>query len=110
MTDRLKVEKEANLYKDLGREELKKVIKGYKRLSFYNHEIFNFIASLLCLIIPHILFFKVTVFSIFLVIVIHYFLMWRFLYKYKNLKFVNDKDKEEIDEIIIILEDNLKNK
>jgi hypothetical protein len=36
MTDRLKVEKEANLYKDLGREELKKVIKGYKRLSFYN--------------------------------------------------------------------------
>jgi len=110
MTDRTKIQKEADLYKDLNREELKKIIKGYKRLSFYNCEIFNFIVSLLCLIIPHILFFKVTVFSIFLVVVVHYFLMWRYLYKYKNLKFVNDKDKEEIDEIITILEDNLKNK
>ena len=110
MTDRTKIQKEADLYKDLDREELKKIIKGYKRLSFYNSEIFNFIVSLLCLIIPHILFFKVTVFSIFLVLVVHYFLIWRFLYLYKNLKFVNDKDKEEIDEIITILEDNLKNK
>lgn len=110
MKDRLKIEKEANLYKDLDPKELKKVIKGYKRLSFYNSEIFNFVVSLLCLIIPHVIFFKVTVLSLFLIVLVHYFLVWRYFYKHKSLKFVNDMDKEEIDEIITILEDNLKNK
>jgi hypothetical protein len=38
-----KTQKEALRYKDLPTEKLKKVIRGYKSLSFSNSDIFNFL-------------------------------------------------------------------
>jgi hypothetical protein len=39
--------------------------------------------------------------------VIHYLVFWEFLHKYKKFKLVSDNDKEEIDEVIQILESHL---
>jgi hypothetical protein len=39
---------------------------------------------------------------------VHYLFFWVYLHKYKKSKIVSDKDKEEIDEIIKILESHLK--
>jgi hypothetical protein len=39
---------------------------------------------------------------------VHYLFFWEYLHKYKKSKIVSDKDKEEIDEIIKILQSELK--
>jgi hypothetical protein len=41
-------------------------------------------------------------------LLIHFSFFWVFLFKYKNFKLVSDEDRYEIDEIVKILEEYLK--
>lgn len=105
-----KIREEADLYKDLPIKKLKKVVRKYKFLSFSNSEIFNFMFFLITLAIPFLFMFGVTITSVFFMILIHYVFYWEFLFKYKQFKLVSDQEKREIDEIVEILEEYLKEK
>ena len=41
---------------------------------------------------------------------IYFLFFWEYLFKYKKFKLVSDEQKEEIDQIILILEDYLQEK
>ena len=110
MDTRNKIQKEADLYKDLPEDELKKVIKKYKFLSKSNSDIVNFLFSLTCFGIPYFIFLGVSKLSIIVFLIVHLLFFWEYLHKYKKFKLVSDEDKKEIDDIILILEDNLKGK
>jgi len=104
---RNKIQKEADLYKDLSVNELKKVIRKYKSLSRSNSDIVNFLFTILCFGIPYFIFIGFSISSIFVFLLIHFLFFWEYLYKYKKFKLVSDNEKEEIDQIISILEDHL---
>jgi hypothetical protein len=87
------VEKEAEKYKNLPTKKLKQVIRQYKSLSRSNYDMYNFLFSFILMIIFGVLFLKIT--------------FLEYLHKYKKFKLVSDEDKEEIDEIIKILESYL---
>lgn len=103
-----KIREEADLYKDLPTKKLKKVIRKYKFLSHSNSEIVNFIFTLTTFAIPFLLVFGISTNSVFFLLLIHYLFYWEFLFKYKKFKLVSDREKYEIDSIIEILEDHLK--
>jgi len=105
-----KIEKEANLYKNLPTKKIKKIIKDYKFLVFANSRNFNFIFTLICMLIPYLIFFIFSPLTLITLIVVHYFLFDVYLYERKSLKLVSDKDKNEMEEIIVILESFLKDK
>jgi hypothetical protein len=102
-----KAQMEADQYKNLSADELKKVIKGYKSLSKSNSDIYNFLFTFIIMLVSTLLFLKVTVGILLLMTVIHYLVFWEFLHKYKKFKLVSDNDREEIDEVIQILETQL---
>lgn len=104
---RNKIQKEADLYKDLSVNELKKVIRKYKSLSRSNSDIVNFLFTILCFGIPYFIFIGFSISSIFVFLLIHFLFFWEYLYRYKKFKLVSDNEKEEIDQIISILEDHL---
>lgn len=99
-----KIKKEAELYKNVSVSKLKRVILNYKFLSFANSKNFNFIITLLFLLIPYFIICKINLFTLTLIIMSHFFIFWKYLYEKKNWKMVSDKEKEEIDQIIEILE------
>ena len=103
-----KIRKEAELYKELPNKKLKKVIRQYKFLSIANTEIFNFLFYIVTFGIPFLCLFGITVNTLFFMLLIHFTFFWSFLFKYKNFKLVSDEDRYEIDEIVKILEDYLK--
>jgi len=105
-----KVTEEAEKYKDLPTKKLKKVIKKYKSLSRSNSDIYNFIFTFVIMIISAPFFIEITYLSLTLLMIVHYLFFWEFLHKYKKYKLVSDEDKEEIDEIIKILEGYLKDR
>jgi hypothetical protein len=108
MTDRTKTQKEADLYKDLPTKKLKKVIRSYKSLAFSNSDIFNFLYTLVIMVGTAVLISGFNLVLLLVVGLVHYLFFWVYLHKYKKSKIVSDKDKEEIDEIIKILESHLK--
>ena len=108
MRNREKILEEAKKYKNLPSNKLKKVIKSYKSLSRSNSDIYNFLFSLIIMIISAFFLMEVTIGLLLILMVIHYLFFWEYLHKYKKVKLVSDDDKEEIDEIIQILEDHLK--
>jgi hypothetical protein len=99
-----KVQKEANLYKDLPTKKLKKVIREYKFLVNANSKNFNFIVTLFFMFIPYLVFFTMTPFTLILLIIGHYLFFDLYLFEKKNYKFVSDKDKNEMEQIVVILE------
>lgn len=101
------VEKEAEKYKNLPTKKLKQVIRQYKSLSRSNYDMYNFLFSFILMIIFGVLFLKITFLNLSLLILFHYLFFWEYLHKYKKFKLVSDEDKEEIDEIIKILESYL---
>lgn len=105
-----KVRKEADLYKDLPTNKLKGVIRKYKFLSVANSDLFNFTFTLLTILIPYLIFFKVSIFGLSLLLLFHFIVYWEYLHKYKKKKLVSDVEKDEIDQIVEILEDHLKNR
>jgi hypothetical protein len=108
MTDRTKLQKEADLYKDLPTKKLKKVIRSYKSLSFSNSDIFNFLYTLVIMVGTAVLISGFNLGLLLVVGLVHYLFFWEYLHKYKKSKIVSDKDKGEIDEIIKILQSELK--
>jgi hypothetical protein len=105
-----KIEKEANLYKDLPTKKLKKVIFNYKILSYSNSDIFNFLYTLVIMVGMSLIIWGLNLNMLLLIGLVHYFFFWLYLHKYKNSKIVSDKDREEIDEIINILNQELNNR
>jgi len=103
-----KIRKEAESYKNSSYKELKKAIRQYKFLSIANTEIFNFLFYIVTFGIPFLCLFGITVNTLFFMILIHFSFFWVFLFKYKNFKLVSDEDRYEIDEIVKILEEYLK--
>lgn len=105
-----KIRKEADLYKDLEPKELEKVIRTYKRLCMSNSHAYNFILTLSCMMIPYLIFWDINLISLLFVLLLHYLIFDKYLFEYKKWKIVSDEDREEMEEIILILEESLKNK
>lgn len=103
-----KVEKEAAKYKDLPTKKLKKVIRQYKSLSRSNSDIYNFLYTFIIMMVVAPFVMKITYLNLTLLMLVHYLYFWEYLHKYKKSKLVSDKDKEEIDEVIRILQSHLK--
>lgn len=101
---------EVNLYKDLPKEKLKKIIRQYKFLSFTNSELYYFLYTILTFGGTFLFFFGVSYNSLFFMFLLHYIFYWEILYKTTNFKSSDKKEKEEIDQIIEILEEHLKEK
>lgn len=99
-----KIEKEANLYKDLPTKKLKKVIRDYKFLVMANSKNFNFIVTLVWVFLPYFIFFNITLFSMLMIIGLHYFLFDLYLFEKKGWKLISDKDKNDMDQVLEILE------
>jgi len=99
-----KIKKEAELYKNSSSNKLNRVILNYKFLSFANSKNFNFIITLLFLLIPYFIICKINLFTLTLIILSHFFIFWKYLYEKRNWKMVSDEEKEEIEQIIEILE------
>ena len=105
-----KVQKEANLYKDLPTKKLKKVIREYKFLVSANSRNFNFLFTLVTMLIPYLLVFPITPLTFILLIIVHYYLFDVYLFEQKNWKLVSDKEKNEMEQIVVILESFLKDR
>jgi len=105
-----KVQKEANLYKDLPTKKLKKVIREYKFLVRANSRNFNFLFTLVTMLIPYLLVFPITPLTFILLIIVHYYLFDVYLFEQKNWKLVSDKEKNEMEQIVVILESFLKDR
>jgi hypothetical protein len=103
-------QKEAELYKDSSTLKLRRVIFIYKFLSLSNSRNSNFIITLLCILIPYLIFVKFSLFTLTLALLFHYLVFWKYMYEKKNSKLVSDKDKEEIDGIVKILVGDLENR
>jgi hypothetical protein len=103
-----KIRKEVESYKNSSDKELKKAIRQYKFLSIANTEIFNFLFYVVTFGIPFLCIFGITVNTLFFMFLIHFLFFWVFLFKYKNFNLVSDEDRYEIDEIVKILEEYLK--
>lgn len=99
---------EAEKYKDLPTKELKRVIKSYKSLSKSNSDLFNFIFTFSIMMISASIFLDLSLTTLSILILIHYLFFWEYLHRYKKIKLVSDEEREEIDEIVRILEDHLK--
>lgn len=106
----MKLQKEVDLYKDLPKKELKKIIRKYKFLSFSNSELYYFLNTILTFGGTFLFFFGVSYNTIFVMFLLHYIFYWEILYKTTNFKSSDKKEKEEIDKIIEILLKHLKEK
>jgi len=105
-----KIQNEVDLYKDLPKEKLKKIIRQYKFLSFTNSELYYFLYTILTFGGTFLFFFGVSYNSFFIMFLLHYIFYWEILYKMTNFRSSDKKEKEEIDQIIEILKDHLKEK
>ena len=106
----MKLQKEVDLYKDLPKKKLKKIIRQYKFLSFSNSELYYFLNTILTFGGTFLFFFGVSYNTIFVMFLLHYIFYWEILYKTTNFKSLDKKEKEEIDQIIEILQKHLKEK
>lgn len=101
---------EANLYKDLPKEKLKKIIREYKILSFANSELCYFLLTLLTFGGTFLFFFGISINSIFFMFLSHYIICWEIIYRTTSRQSSDKKEKEEIDQIIEILKEYLEDK
>ena len=102
--------KEAENYKNIPTKELKKVLKAYKHLSKSNSDIYNFLFTFIIMIFSAFIFMKLTTGTLLFLLVVHYLFFWEYLHKYKKFKLVSDEEKEEIDQVIKILEKYLEDR
>ena len=108
--DMEKIKNESDLYKDLPKKELKKIIRQYKFLSFSNSELYYFLYTMLTFGGTFLFFFGVSYNTIFVMFLLHYIFYWEILYKTTKFKSIDKKEKEEIDQIVEILQQHLKEK
>ena len=110
MDIRNKLQKEVDLYKDLEKNKLKKIIRQYKIMSFLNSDLFYFIFTMIIFGGVFLLIVKISFVNIFLIFLFHYIFFWEILYKLTKFRSEDIKEKKEVDQIIKILEERLKNK
>lgn len=101
---------ESDLYKDLPKEKLRKIIRQYKFLSFTNSELYYFLYTILTFGGTFLFFFGISINSIFFMLLFHYIICWEIMYRSTNRQSTDKKEKEEIDKIIEILQKHLKEK
>jgi hypothetical protein len=102
--------KEIDLYKDLKKNELKKVIRQYKFLSFTNSELFYFLYTFLICGLVFFFFVEISLKNVFVLVLFHYIFMWELIYNLTKFRSTDKKEKKEIDQIIHTLEKYLKDK
>lgn len=105
-----KIKEEAELYKDCPTAKLKRVILNYKLLSYSNSKNFNFFGTLFFMFVPFLIFFGLNLISFISIICVHYFFFHKFLYEKKKIKLVSDEEKEEVDEVLKILNSYLRDR
>lgn len=105
-----KPQKEAYEYKDTPTVKLKLVLFTYKFLYFCSKEPIDFTISLIPFVIGYLIFLPIGLLTFLIGITLHYFLIWVFVRNYCGIKLVSDKDREEIKEIIPILEGFVKDR
>lgn len=110
MKTRSEIEKEANEYKDASNRKLQLVILTYKGLSFFSSKNVNFIVSFLHLAFLFFLLVKINLFTVTLFILTHYFIFWKYVILKKNWCLVKPEEGKEIDEIVKILSEFLKDR
>ena len=98
-------QEEANIYKNYSKKRVKKVIATYKFFKLLNDDTLNFIFFFLIILVPQILIFGLSFGILLYSILFHFFVCWLYLIKYKNIKLIKNKEKDEIVIIIKILED-----
>lgn len=103
-----KIVKEAENYKNYSKKDLKKVIATYKFFKLLNDDTLNFVFSFVMVLIPQILFFGINLGTVTFSIIFHFFVVWQIAVKTYKLKLVKDEEKEDIKDILSILNDYLK--
>ena len=103
-----KILKEAENYKDCTKNQLKKVIATYKFFKLLNDDTLNFVFSFVMVLIPQILFFGINLGTVTFSIIFHFIVVWQIAVKKYKLKLVKDEEKEDIEDILTILNDYLK--
>ena len=106
----LKSKKEANEYKNCSLIKLKSVRMIYRFLSYTNLDNVNFFFTFFVLGFFVFLFNEANILTSSLFVIFHYFFFWKYLILNKKFKLVNDKDREEIEEVIFFLDGFIKNK
>ena len=110
MEDMSKPQKEAYEYKDSPTVKLRLVLFTYKFLYFCSKEPIDFTISLIPFVIGYLVFFSIGLFTFLMTIALHYFIIWEYVRNYCGIKLGSDKDREEIKEIIPILEGFVKDR
>lgn len=103
-----KIVKEAENYKNHSKKDLKKVIATYKFFKLLNDDTLNFVFSFVIVLLPQILFFGINLGTVTFSIIFHFFVVWQIAVKTYKLKLVKDEEKEDIEDILTILNDYLK--
>ena len=103
-----KIVKEAENYKNYSKKDLKKVIATYKFFKLLNDDTLNFVFSFVLVLLPQVLFFGVSLGSFIFSVIFHFFVVWQIAVKTYKLKLVKDEEKEDIEDILTILNDYLK--
>ena len=98
-----KIVKEAENYKNHSKKDLKKVIATYKFFKLLNDDTLNFVFSFVMVLIPQILFFGINFGTVTFSIIFHFFVVWQIAVKTYKLKLVKDDEKEDIEDILTIL-------
>jgi hypothetical protein len=62
------------------------------------------------MLIPYFLVFPITLLTFILLIIVHYFLFDLYLFEKKGWKLVSDKDKNDMEQVLEILESFLKDR
>lgn len=100
---------EGNKYKDSSRFKIKTMILIYKFLRFCNSDSYYFITSLSTILLP-LFIFNFSIGSIFFGMILHY-IIFMLLFKNRIDKvFQTTREISEINDVIKILENHLKNK
>jgi hypothetical protein len=105
-----KAQKEAYEYKDSPMMKLRLVLFVYKFLYFCGKESIDFTISLIPFVIGYLFFIPLGLITFLMTITLHYFIIWKYVRNYCGFKLVSDKDREEIKEIIPILEGFIKDR
>ena len=94
-----KIVKEAKNYKNHSKKDLKKVIATYKFFKLLNDDTLNFVFSFVIVL----LFFGINLGTVTFSIIFHFFVVWQIAVKTYKLKLVKDDEKEDIEDILTIL-------
>ena len=98
------------IYKKFSKSQLKKEIVIHNFLIIMNDDFINFIVSLILILTPSFIFYGISFSSFLVLTLIHFIFVWLLLVKKYNFKLISDKDKNELEEVLLVLNQLLKEK